>query len=91
MSIRRQQQHSVFAIALGRRIKAVRTETGLSRADVQKRSGGQFKTSVLAAYELGNRSMTVCSLAEIAALYDRDPADLLPTRAVLDAISGSQS
>lgn len=77
---------SDFDVALGRRLRAVRTEHGYSVSDVESRSGGRWKTATTASYERGSRSVTVRCLAELAEFYGRDTADLLPRPSVLIAM-----
>ena len=63
---------------LGANLRAVRNRKGLSLAAVEQKSGGRWKAMVLGTYERGDRGINVDKLAELAAWYDVDPADLIP-------------
>ncbi|WP_428119774.1 helix-turn-helix domain-containing protein [Candidatus Poriferisodalis sp.] len=63
---------------IGERLRAVRRERRLSLEDVQAASRGEFKVSVLGAYERGQRGIRVHRLVRLAEVYDVDPAELLP-------------
>lgn len=63
---------------LGRRLRAVRRAKGLSLADVEALTGGEFKSSVVGAYERGERGVSVARLIRLAASYGVDPRELLP-------------
>ncbi|MCK9928774.1 transcriptional regulator [Frankia sp. Mgl5] len=54
---------------VGERIRMVRTQQGLSLADVEKKSAGKIKTVVIGSYERGDRMVTVERLAEIAEFF----------------------
>ncbi|HTR71938.1 MAG TPA: transcriptional regulator [Mycobacteriales bacterium] len=64
--------------ALGRRLRAIRVQQGLSLQGVEKRSGGRWKGVVVGSYERGSRAVTVSRLAELAAFYGVPVSDLLP-------------
>jgi transcriptional regulator with XRE-family HTH domain len=63
---------------LGKRLHAVRQQQALSLHDVQERSGGEFKTSVLGAYERGDRRISVSRLQRLARVYGVPIELLLP-------------
>lgn len=64
--------------AIGDRIRDVRRAKGLSLLEVEELSEGEFKASVLGAYERGERSISVTRLLRLADVYDVNPAELLP-------------
>lgn len=63
---------------VGERLRAVRKRRRLTLGDVEALSGGEFKTSVLGAYERGQRGVAVNRLLRLAELYGVLPAELLP-------------
>jgi transcriptional regulator with XRE-family HTH domain len=65
---------------LGSRLRGVRRMQGLTLADVEERSAGEWKAVVVGSYERGDRSMTVARLAEIAMFYGVPMSHLLPPR-----------
>jgi transcriptional regulator with XRE-family HTH domain len=65
---------------LGSRLRGVRRMQGLTLADVEERSAGEWKAVVVGSYERGDRSMTVARLAEIATFYGVPMSHLLPPR-----------
>lgn len=69
-----------FNERLGEHLRALRKHKGLSLADVQAASSGEFRISVLGAYERGERAITVARLARLAELYHLPLADMLPVR-----------
>lgn len=64
--------------ALGVRIRNARRVRGWSLGDVEERSGGEFKASVLGAYERGERALSVARLVRLADLYGVTATSLLP-------------
>jgi transcriptional regulator with XRE-family HTH domain len=62
----------------GARLRAIRRQQGLSLHDVEARSGQEFKTAILGAYERGERALSVERLLRLAALYHVPPSELLP-------------
>jgi transcriptional regulator with XRE-family HTH domain len=71
-----------FSAALGGRLRAARRQRGWSLSDVESITDGEFKASVVGAYERGERAISVQRLVRVAELYSMSPADLLPnTRA----------
>lgn len=67
-----------YARALGARLRLVREQRRLSLAAVQGGSGGEFKASVLGAYERGARAISVPRLQRLATLYGVPVDQLLP-------------
>ncbi len=54
---------------VGRRLRAIRKQQGLSLQDVERRSGGRWNPSTLGAYERGFRKLTVDRLRSLADFY----------------------
>jgi transcriptional regulator with XRE-family HTH domain len=67
-----------YAHAVGQRLRAIRTQQGLSLHAVERKSGGRWKAVVIGSYERGNRAVTVPRLAELAAFYGVPVSELLP-------------
>lgn len=63
---------------VGDRIRAIRRQKGLSLQEVEATSGGEFKASVLGAYERGERVISVPRLHRLAAVYSVPIDQLLP-------------
>ena len=72
------QGERTFAERLGARLRAVRTGKGLSLLDVQQSSQDEFKSSVLGAYERGERAISTSRLERLARLYGTAIDELLP-------------
>lgn len=72
------EENSSYAKALGGRLRAIRTQQGLSLQGVEQRSGGMWKAVVVGSYERGDRAVTVQRLAEIADFYGVPVSALLP-------------
>jgi transcriptional regulator with XRE-family HTH domain len=68
-----------FSTRLGSRLREVRRQRGLALTDVERISGGEFKSSVLGAYERGERAVSVPRLARLAELYGVTVEELLPS------------
>ena len=68
-----------FDHALGERLRAARRRRGWSLHDVENHSGHEFKSSVLGAYERGERSISVQRLHRLAQIYAIDVARLIPS------------
>jgi len=64
--------------AVGRRLRSIRKQKGLSLQDVESNSGQEFKASVLGAYERGERSLSLPRLQRLAAFYGVPVDQLLP-------------
>ena len=72
-----------FARLLGGRLRRVRQQQGLSLHEVEGRSAGELKASVLGAYERGERAVSITRLHRLAAFYRVPVGQLLPE---LDAV-----
>ncbi len=66
---------------VGRRLRTVREARLYSLRDVERESGSEFKSSVISAYERGERMMSVQRLDRLARFYDVPIAELLPSDA----------
>ena len=69
---------SDYAKALGGRLRAIRTQQGLSLHGVEEKSRGRWKAVVVGSYERGDRAVTVQRLAELAEFYGVPIQELLP-------------
>ena len=69
---------SDYAKTLGARLRAIRTQQGLSLHGVEEKSRGRWKAVVVGSYERGDRSVTVQKLAELAEFYGVPVSELLP-------------
>lgn len=69
---------SDYAKALGARLRAIRTQQGLSLHGVEEKSRGRWKAVVVGSYERGDRAVTVQRLAELAEFYAVPIHELLP-------------
>lgn len=63
---------------LGERLRHVRLQQGLSLHDVEARSGGDLKASVVGAYERGERTISITRLHRLAAFFRIPVSELLP-------------
>src|SRR4030088_520190 len=70
-----------YAKALGAKLRAIRTQQGLSLHGVEEKSQGRWKAVVVGSYERGDRAVTVQRLAELAEFYGVPVAELLPSAA----------
>ena len=69
---------SDYARSLGARLRAIRTQQGLSLHGVEEKSEGRWKAVVVGSYERGDRAVTVQRLAELADFYGVPVSALLP-------------
>jgi transcriptional regulator with XRE-family HTH domain len=67
-----------YALGLGERLRRVRQQQGLSLHDVEERSDGRLKASVVGAYERGERAVSITRLQVLADFYRVPVAELLP-------------
>lgn len=63
---------------VGERLRAIRTQRGMSLQDVHRATDGEFKAAVLGAYERGERSVSLPRLHRLAICYDVPTNQLLP-------------
>ena len=63
---------------IGARVREGRRARGWSLLDVEAASEGEFKASVLGAYERGERALSVSRLLRLAALFEMSPVVFLP-------------
>lgn len=76
---------SDYAKALGARLRAIRTQQGLSLHGVEDKSQGRWKAVVIGSYERGDRAVTVQRLSELADFYGVPVNELLPDNAAVPA------
>jgi transcriptional regulator with XRE-family HTH domain len=55
---------------LGAQLRSIREAKGLSLYDVERRSAGVVKPSVLSSYERGDRTLSVLRASQIASALD---------------------
>jgi transcriptional regulator with XRE-family HTH domain len=67
-----------YAKALGARLRAIRTQQGLSLHGVEEKSRGRWKAVVVGSYERGDRAVAEQRLAELAEFYGVPIGELLP-------------
>jgi transcriptional regulator with XRE-family HTH domain len=67
-----------YSHSLGERLRSVRQQQGLSLQDVEARSGGELKASVVGAYERGERSVSITRLRVLAEFFRVPVAELMP-------------
>lgn len=67
-----------YARLLGERLRHVRQQQDLSLHDVEERSGGDLKASVVGAYERGERTISITRLQRLAAFFRIPVSELLP-------------
>lgn len=68
----------VYAKELGARLRAIRTQQGMSLQAVERKSDGTWKAVVIGSYERGDRSISVTRLADLADFYGVPINELLP-------------
>lgn len=83
-----------FNFALGQRLRAARRHRGWSLGDVEAHTGGEFKASVVGAYERGERAISVQRFVNLSEVYGSPASELLPAPSDpdlvidLDALAG---
>lgn len=83
-----------FNYALGQRLRAARRHRGWSLGDVEAHTGGEFKASVVGAYERGERAISVQRFVSLSEVYGSPASELLPAPSDpglvidLDALAG---
>ena len=70
---------------VGKRLRSIRKQRGLSLQDVQRLSDQEFKAAVLGAYERGERSLSLPRLRRLADFYGVPVGQLLPQEAGVEA------
>lgn len=73
------REAELYAHELGERLRNVRQQQRLSLHDVEERSGGALKASVLGAYERGERAVSVARLRALSDFYRVPVGSLLPS------------
>lgn len=68
-------------LSVGERLRQARRQRSWSLLDVEHASAGEFKASVLGAYERGERALSVTRLMRLAEILDVTPSSLLPGNA----------
>jgi len=68
-----------YARMVGQNLRSVRRQQGLALREVEQASAGEFKASVLGAYERGERTISVLRLQRLARLYGVPVDQLLPS------------
>jgi len=63
---------------LGQNLRKARIALMLSLADVATETVGEFKASVVGAYERGDRAITAVRLHDLCEFYCIKPIDVLP-------------
>lgn len=67
-----------FNYALGQRLRAARRHRGWSLGEVETNTEGEFKASVVGAYERGERAISVQRFVRLSVIYGTPASDLLP-------------
>ncbi len=80
-----------FDRLLGERLRAARKRRGWSLHDVEKYSDSEFKSSVLGAYERGERTVSVQRLHRLSQLYSVDVVQLIPISPEAESTDGDLS
>ncbi len=76
-----------FNRALGERLRAARRAKGLSLGAIEESTGGEFKASVVGAYERGERALSVHRLVRLSLLYGVSPALMIPDELTASSIT----
>ena len=63
---------------VGKRLRSIRKQRGLSLQDVQRQSEREFKAAVLGAYERGERSLSMPRLQRLAKFFGVPVSQMLP-------------
>ena len=67
-----------FNVSLGQRLRAARRQRGWSLGEVETKTDGEFKASVVGAYERGERAISVQRFVGLAESYGVPATELLP-------------
>jgi transcriptional regulator with XRE-family HTH domain len=62
---------------VGSRLRQLRRARGLALSDVEARSRGELRASVVGAYERGERTLSVSRLLGLAAVYEVDAVEIV--------------
>ena len=73
-----EERVSSYNEQVGKRLRSIRKQRGLSLQDVQRLSDQEFKAAVLGAYERGERSLSLPRLRRLAYFYSVPVGQLLP-------------
>lgn len=76
---------------LGERLRAIRSQQGLTLQDVEDKSDGEWKAVVIGSYERGDRAVSVAKLSKLADFYGVPMRDLLPVTEPLVDEAGDDS
>ena len=76
MRFRRVVARDPFLIAVGRQIRSIRLESGLSQFDVEHRTG--VRQHALSEIESGRRALNLRTLARLAKGLGVEPRELIP-------------
>lgn len=63
---------------LGRRLRQIRSQQGLTLQEVEDESDGEWNAVVVGSYERGDRAVSIAKLARLARFYGVPVAELLP-------------
>ncbi|MGB7859877.1 MAG: helix-turn-helix transcriptional regulator [Acidimicrobiia bacterium] len=75
-----------FNVSVGQRLRAARRQRGWSLGEVEAQTVGEFKASVVGAYERGERAISVQRFVRMAEIYGVPAADLLPASALVEGL-----
>lgn len=67
-----------YSVRVGKRLRTIRLQRGMSLQDVHRTTEGEFKAAVLGAYERGERSLSLPRLKRLAGHYEVPVSQLLP-------------
>ncbi len=67
-----------FNASLGQKLRAARRQRAWSLGQVESNTSGEFKASVVGAYERGERAISVQRFVRLAEIYGIAASDLLP-------------
>lgn len=76
-----------FNSVLGDHLRRLRRQRGLSLLEVEAQSAGEFKASVLGAYERGERAISAQRLSGLAQLYEVPLRAMLPSGSITSAVA----
>jgi len=82
---------STYNEQVGKRLRSIRRQRGLSLQDVQRLSDQEFKAAVLGAYERGERSLSLPRLHRLGEYYSVPIGQLLPQEDAVESHAGAVS